>query len=317
MSRDAASRRFCEAELDESCAGSGEADGTGGVVSRWGDEQSGPRIYSSRGRQGPAAVVAHDPAPLRDNLRVDAALLVLEGAERARRRAQLSVHALLLGALPRRLRQLRRLRLLLELLELRDELRRDVRHALPVVGRLLAGARLPLPPLLVPHLQLAVLVAQLLQPACRLADAAPRLLGLRELELQPHALLQQQPLLETRLLGQREARLQPERLHVRLLVLEHRLQLRHLLLQHRKQVAARAACVRRQQRVLRLAERERADVLALLLDGALHVGQRRLEREQLSVVVVGHLGVVLFSKRLHRLAQTCACGCLHASCRLN
>jgi hypothetical protein len=62
------------------------------------------------------------------------------------------------------------------------------------------------------------------------AAVALRPLG-AQLELQPHALLQQAATLKPRLLRLCEGRSQPQRLHARFLLLQHRLELHRLLLQ--------------------------------------------------------------------------------------
>ena len=78
------------------------------------------------------------------------------------------------------------------------------------------------------------------------AAGALRPLGL-QLELQPHALLQQATRFKPRLLRLREGRSQPQRLHGRLLLLQHRLELQHLLLQPLEPVGRlpRGQCRRR------------------------------------------------------------------------
>jgi len=123
---------------------------------------------------------------------------------------------------------------LLELLDALRQLPGAPLQRIPTEGGALLLLPPPLPPRRLLLLERAVHGTQPLEPLhvgifCAAAGAL-RPLGL-QLELQPHALLQQATRFKPRLLRLREGRSQPQRLHGRLLLLQHRLELQHLLLQ--------------------------------------------------------------------------------------
>ena len=135
---------------------------------------------------------------------------------------------------------------LLELLDALRQLPGAPLQRIPTEG----GALLLLPPPLPPRRLLLLPPPQPLEPLhagifCAAAGAL-RPLGL-QLELQPHALLQQATRFKPRLLRLREGRSQPQRLHGRLPLLQHRLELQHLLMQPLEPVGRlpRGQCRRR------------------------------------------------------------------------